>query len=161
MSDDSRDERLTYDEVDLVLRRATELQHGDPKGEGSFTLAEVERLGGEIGLSSEAVRSALVHVRSGAMVPAEQSSKTLTDRLMGPVQVIIQRRVEGPIGEVWDRINAFMKEQLLGTASTVARASAAALTPMRTSFCRRSSDALRAAISASGNTTFMKTSCRK
>lgn len=74
MSDESpRDERLTYDEVDLVLRRATELQHGDPTGEGTFTLTEVERLGEEIGLSGEAVRAALVHVRSGALVPAQSA----------------------------------------------------------------------------------------
>lgn len=109
----SPDQRLTYDEVDLVLRRATELQHGEPTGEGSFTLAEVERLGEEIGLQPDAVRAALVHVRSGAVAPLADSRPRWSDRFMGPEQVVIQRRVRGPRSEVWERINAFMREQLL------------------------------------------------
>lgn len=109
----SEREHLTYDEVDLVLRRATELQHGDPTGEGKFSLEEVERLGSEIGLSSEAVRTALVHVRSGALMPVENKPRTLADRLVGPEQVVVQRRVRGPVAEVWERVNAFMREQLL------------------------------------------------
>lgn len=114
MGDDpASDPRLTYDEVELVLRRATELQHGEPKGEGSFTLAEVERLGEEIGLSGDAVRSALVHVRSGAIVTSSDHRPTLWDRLMGPELVVIERRVKGPRAEVWERINTFMREQLL------------------------------------------------
>lgn len=111
--DSSSDRRLTYDEVELVLRRATELQHGEPSGEGSFTLAEVERLGEEIGLSGDAVRAALVHVRSGAIVPANDRRPSLSDRWVGPEQVVIERRVRGPGAEVWERINTFMREQLL------------------------------------------------
>ncbi|MCA9709803.1 MAG: hypothetical protein KDK70_28445, partial [Myxococcales bacterium] len=78
-----------------------------------FTLREVERLGEEIGLSSDAVRSALVHVRTGALVPVSEARPALADRLMGPVQVVIGRRVAGPAAEVRARIDAFMREQLL------------------------------------------------
>lgn len=111
-ADEGERERLTYDEVDLVLRRATELQHGDPSGEGTFSLGEVERLGGEIGLSPDAVRTALVQVRSGALVATEATSPTLADRLLGPVQVVVQRRVRGPRDEVWARLSESMREQL-------------------------------------------------
>ncbi len=108
----SPDERLTYDEVDLVLRRATELQHGDPKGEGSFSLTEVQRLGQEIGLSPQAVKAALVHVRSGALAPMHTPKRSLLDPLVGPREVVVRRRVRGPVGEVWARVNLYMKDQL-------------------------------------------------
>ena len=112
MSTEAERERLTYDEVDLVLRRATELQHGDPSGQGTFSLAEVERLGGEIGLAPDAVRTALVQVRSGALVPVGTSAPTLADRLIGPTQVVAQRRVRGPREDVWNRLGSAMREQL-------------------------------------------------
>lgn len=69
------EERLTQDEVALVLRRAAEL---DPSGTSTsddrLPLAALEAAASEVGLPAVAVRQAVAELRSGLLVPAAGAS---------------------------------------------------------------------------------------
>lgn len=59
------DERLSDDDVSLVLRRA-----GEMTAERGLTVAQVQEIARDVGLSTEAVQMALVEAASGALRPA-------------------------------------------------------------------------------------------
>lgn len=72
----SRDEsrRFTDREVALVLRRATEIDEAEeretPGAEGGLTLADLEEIGRQVGISREAIERAVSRVERGAATPS-------------------------------------------------------------------------------------------
>jgi hypothetical protein len=109
VSDEKR--RLTYDEVDVVLRRAAEIEHAPEAGGREVSAEELERMGAEMGLSSAAVRTALVELRGGALARREEPP-TFVDAAFGPSRLELSRTVPGPAENVVAHVDGFMREQL-------------------------------------------------
>lgn len=112
MSDDLPARRLTAHEVERVLRRAIDLQHaGDPERETAYTVADVERLGSEIGVPPAAIRTALAQMEHEALAkPRAQAS--LVDRAFGPEWVVAARTVPGPTAAVHAATAGMLNDQL-------------------------------------------------
>jgi hypothetical protein len=112
VNDDKR--RLTYDEVDAVLRRAAEIEHAPEAGGREVSAEELERMGAEMGLSPAAVRSALVELRGGALARRDEPP-TFIDAAFGPSRLELTRTVPGPLDVVVAHVDSFMREQLFRT----------------------------------------------
>jgi len=106
---------MTYDEVDLVLRRAVEIEHGsarDPAREGGFDARDVEQLASEIGVSPGAVRQAIQEVRTRALVRVEPAARTWLDRVYAPATFVVEREVRGPRDRVAEALSNLLRRQL-------------------------------------------------
>lgn len=104
------EERLTPAEVQLVLRRAAELERRAP-GDEALTPAEVTGLAAEAGLSPDAVRRALDEVRVGALAPPEPPRAL--ERVLGPTTVVAERTLPGDPAAVQRRLEWLLRGQLL------------------------------------------------
>jgi hypothetical protein len=107
------DERLTPGEVQLVLRRAAELERREsagPDGE-SLAPAEVEALATEVGLSAAAVRQALAEVRAGALEMPHPPGAL--ERVLGPNTVVVERTIGVPEAELQRRVERALRGELL------------------------------------------------
>lgn len=74
-------EQLTRKQVELVLRRAAELEQRDENALDTLTPQELERVADELGMSRDALNQALAESRAGALVAEEE--RTLLDRVFG------------------------------------------------------------------------------
>jgi len=100
---------LTCDEVETVLRRAAELQHRGG-GQERMSLAEVEALAEEIGVSRDSIRRAYREVRSQALVPVSKPGPV--ERVLGVRRVAVRRVVPGPGDAVRADVYQFLRDQL-------------------------------------------------
>jgi hypothetical protein len=101
--------RLTPEQVQLVLRRASELdQVGATEG---VSTAEVASLAAEVGLSPATVQQALAEMRSGVL--AAPRPVGALERVLGRRQLVIERVVPGRAVAVQRRIERFLRQQLL------------------------------------------------
>jgi hypothetical protein len=97
------DRKLTRDQFEAVLRRATELALTESDAE-ELTEAELLKIAGEVGIPPRHVRLALTEVRSGQV---HQSSGTL-DRMFGPEIIVVSRVVPGAPKDLTRRIDQFL-----------------------------------------------------
>ena len=104
------DERLTPTEVQLVLRRAAELERRAP-AEEALAPSEVAALAAEVGLSPAAVQQALAEVRAGAL--NEPRPPGALERVLGPNTIVVERTVRGGVAEVQRRVERALRAQLL------------------------------------------------
>jgi hypothetical protein len=104
------DERLTPAEVQLVLRRAGELERRAPPDE-AMAPAEVAALAAEVGLSPGAVQQALSEMRAGALI--EPRPPGTLERVLGPNSIVVERTVRGNVAEVQRRVDRALRVQLL------------------------------------------------
>jgi hypothetical protein len=104
------DERLTPGEVQLVLRRAAELERRTPADE-AMSATEVAALAAEVGLSPAAVQQALGEVRTGAV--AEPRPPGPLERVLGASTIVVERTVRGQPDEVRRRVERALHAQLL------------------------------------------------
>jgi hypothetical protein len=104
------DERLTPTEVQLVLRRAAELERRAPADE-ALSPSEVTALAAEVGLSPAAVQQALAEVRAGAL--AEPRARGALERVLGPNTIVVERTVRGGAVAVQRRVERALRAQLL------------------------------------------------
>jgi hypothetical protein len=104
------DERLTPGEVQLVLRRAAELERRAPADE-AMSPTEVAALAAEVGLSPAAVQQALGEVRAGAV--AEPRTPGPLERVLGASSIVVERTVRGRPDEVRRRVERALRAQLL------------------------------------------------
>lgn len=115
------DERLTPGEVQLVLRRAAELERRTPADE-ALTAAELATLAADVGLSPEAIEQALAEVRAGVL--AEPKPPRALERVLGASTIVVERTVRGGADEIERRLERALRGQLLrkqrdfGTRST-------------------------------------------
>jgi len=103
------DERLTPGQVQLVLRRAAELERRAPADE-ALSPAEVAALAKEVGLSPAAVEQALTEVRAGVLV--EPRAPGALERVLGASTIVVERTVRGGAGEVQRRVEHALRAQL-------------------------------------------------
>lgn len=103
--------RVSRNELDRVIRRATELQfsEGDPDG-GEMSEAEVLRIGREVGLDAEHLRRALGEIRAEALTPALSPDSGAMRRLVGAAQLRVDRVVPGAPREVEERVVRWFSE---------------------------------------------------
>jgi hypothetical protein len=108
-------DKLTKAQLELVLRRAAELEKASGQtGEELVSPEEIQRIGSEAGLSPEALQRALAEVKSGALVPATPPQPpSVVDRTIGPPRMVVERVVPGAIDDVRRRVQQFLKDQLL------------------------------------------------
>jgi hypothetical protein len=104
------DERLTPSEVQLVLRRAAELERRASSDE-AMAPSEVAALASEVGLSPAAVQQALAEVRAGAV--AEPHEPGALERVLGPSALVVERTVTGSAAELQRRVERALRAQLL------------------------------------------------
>jgi hypothetical protein len=108
-NDESKEPGVSTRQIELVLRRAAELE-APGAAEGSISERDVKQLAGEIGISSEAVERALVELRSGALEVREQP-RGLSERLWGPAQLVCVRTVPGSVERVEAKVADFLRSQ--------------------------------------------------
>src|SRR6185312_296177 len=103
-------EQLTRKQVELVLRRATELdQRNSETALDTLTPQDLERVADELGMSREALNQALAESRAGALVPEEE--RTALDTLFGRRIIEARRFVPGAVATVRTAVDAFLEEQ--------------------------------------------------
>lgn len=96
MTDHDRPARIYGDEeIGRILKRATELQHREPKASPTgVTLAELEEIAAEAGIDPTYLRRAAMEVESG------HSHATLWSRVLGSdVALVRETTLPGEIGE--------------------------------------------------------------
>ncbi len=107
--------RLTRSQVEVVLRRAAELEARQPSDDDEDAagtgMAEPDllRLGEEAGLSEGALREALEELRAGKV----EARQTTLDRALGERQLIVQRTIPGPSAPVARAVERFLRQQLM------------------------------------------------
>ena len=103
MMDSGEDRSLTRSEFEEVVRRATELSTSESdSGNDLLSEGELFRIAGEVGLSEEHVRRALVEVRGGV----EPGSHI--DRVFGPASIRASRVVAGELDGLSGEIDDFL-----------------------------------------------------
>ncbi len=105
-------------ELERVIRRAVELQHGtDGETDGgsdapdSLTESEVLRVGREVGLEPRHVRRALAEVRAESLLPDPPEDAGVPRRLWGGAFARASRAVPGEPEEVQDRLESHFRER--------------------------------------------------
>jgi hypothetical protein len=97
------DRSLTCREFDEVVRRATELSTSESNsGDTLLSEGELFRIAGEVGLSGEHVRRALVEVRGGV------EPESHIDRVFGPASIRVSRIVTGELDRLTGEIDDFL-----------------------------------------------------
>lgn len=103
--------RLSYDQVELVLRRAAEIEQRKDGQSDKMSPGELETLGEEVGLSRSAVREAMVELRTNALVPYKGPPGAL-DRVFGPARVVVQRTLPVSAQRASHLVARWMEHQL-------------------------------------------------
>lgn len=109
--------QLSQQQLAVVLRRAAELERRrkdatSSPGEPGLTDGELQELVREVGLPQEDVARAVAELRAGVLARPEPKA-TLTDRLVGPAEVVRERLVRGDVATALARIHAFLSAQEL------------------------------------------------
>lgn len=102
-------EQLTRKQVELVLRRATELEAREEGTAELLTPQDLERVADELGMSRTALNQALAESRAGALVDPEE--RTLLDRVFGGRILDARRFVPGTVVTVRTAVERFLEEQ--------------------------------------------------
>lgn len=98
-----QDDRYSEEEVGLILRRAADAQPGR-----TLTLAELEAVATEAGLSATLVRRAATDLRA-----RPEPSVAPPDGAFGPTMLVQERRVEGQLdASAWEELVAQIRRQL-------------------------------------------------
>jgi hypothetical protein len=104
------DDRLTPGQVQLVLRRAAELERR-PAGHEDLTASEVAELAREVGLAPATVQQALAELRAGAL--AQPTAPSPLERVLGRQSIVVERVVPGSAPEVERRVDRLLHAELL------------------------------------------------
>lgn len=104
-------------ELERVIRRATELQHGPGAGgagggdEDPLTEEEILRIGREVGLEPRHVRRALAEVRAEALLPEPPDDTDLARQLWGGAFARASRAIPGDPDEVQERVEEHFRQR--------------------------------------------------
>ncbi|MGD2069293.1 MAG: hypothetical protein PVI57_11515 [Gemmatimonadota bacterium] len=101
-----RDRRLSREEFDDVIRRASELAAHESEASSELSEGELYRIASEVGLPEQHVRKALVELRTGAL-PSRRSPGRV-ERLFGPETVHAARVVPGTCAGVGEKLDDFL-----------------------------------------------------
>ncbi len=109
--------KLSSKEVEVVLRRAAEIDAGGADGparhdDGELSVTDVYKLGDEAGLAPESVQRALSEMRRGLMAPPAEDGDAVT-RTLGASRILVSREVPGSPEPVRRAVERFMHDQLM------------------------------------------------
>src|SRR3978361_653893 len=102
-------EQLTRKQVELVLRRAAELEQRDENAPALRPPVDPERVADELGMSQDALHQALAESRAGALVAEEE--RTVLDRFFGRRIIEARRFVPGNAATLRIAVDQFLQEQ--------------------------------------------------
>ncbi|MGI8758614.1 MAG: hypothetical protein ACR2K0_04840, partial [Acidimicrobiales bacterium] len=102
-------QRLSEEQIALVLRRAAELDGADDDDPGRLEAFAVEAAAVEAGLSRESVCLALAELRVGAL---ERTGPSGRRSLLGSASLVVRRVVPGPLAAVERELRAYLAAQL-------------------------------------------------
>jgi hypothetical protein len=102
-------EQLTRKQVELILRRAAELEQRDENALEVLTPQDLERVADELGMSQDALHQALAESRAGVLVSPEE--RTLLDRFYGLRIIEARRFVPGDVASLRLAVDQFLQEQ--------------------------------------------------
>src|SRR5690349_13312401 len=88
--------RYSGDEVQEIVKRASELEATTPTASGAMTIGGVEALAAEVGIAPEAVRAAAHAVAAPVASPRTPALHRL---IGGPTRILFERVVEGELPE--------------------------------------------------------------
>jgi len=107
--------RFDKDEVQEIVKRATELEASNKTASGAMTIGGVEALGGEVGVAPELVRAAADSLRRPSNPGKLGTPNKVNPWISGPTRLLFERVVDGelPEGEyetLVDEIRLFMED---------------------------------------------------
>ncbi len=91
--------RFDKDEVQEIVKRATELEATNTTASGAMTIGGVEALAGEVGVAPELVRAAADSLRAPAPVSggAARTANQPNPWISGPTRLVFERVVDGEL----------------------------------------------------------------
>jgi uncharacterized membrane protein len=87
--------RYSGDEVQDIVKRASEMEATSPTASGAMTIGGVEALAAEVGIAPETVRAAMQAGASGAAVRPARHNRVIG----GPTKILFERVVDGELPE--------------------------------------------------------------
>ncbi len=103
---------ITPEQLDLVIRRATDLQFKESADVGdSLTTADVLEIGAEVGLGEGYLRQALGEMRAASHLPAGREDHGLAYKIAGSGIISASRVVSGDVPEIEDSLGRYFREK--------------------------------------------------
>ena len=92
--------RYEKDEVQEIVKRATELEASNKTASGAMTIGGVEALAGEVGVAPELVRAAAESIQAPPYVaPGSLAPNRTNNWVAGPTELFFERVIEGELPE--------------------------------------------------------------
>ncbi len=91
--------RYDKDEVQEIVKRATELEASNKTASGSMTIGGVEALAGEVGVAPQVVRAAAESLQAPYVAPGSLAPNRINRWVSGPTEILFERVVEGELPE--------------------------------------------------------------
>jgi hypothetical protein len=91
--------RYDKDEVQEIVKRATELEASNKTASGAMTIGGVEALAGEVGVAPEIVRAAAQSLEAPYVGPASLTPNRTNPWVAGPTELFFERVIEGELPE--------------------------------------------------------------
>ena len=91
--------RYDKDEVQAIVKRATEMEASNKTASGAMTLGGVEALAGEVGVAPEVVRAAADAFQAPYVTPESLAPNRTNKWVSGPTEIFFERVVDGELPE--------------------------------------------------------------
>jgi len=91
--------RYDTDEVQEIVKRATELEASNKTASGAMTIGGVESLAGQVGVPAELVRQAADAIQTSYTAPGTLPPNRVNNWVAGPTEFLFERVVDGELPE--------------------------------------------------------------
>jgi len=91
--------RYDKDEVQEIVKRATELEASNKTASGAMTIGGVESLAGQVGVRPELVRQAADAMQAPYIAPGSLPPNRVNNWVAGPTEFLFERVVDGELPE--------------------------------------------------------------
>ena len=91
--------RYEKDEVQEIVKRATEMEATNKTASGAMTIGGVQALAGEVGVAPELVRAAAESLQTRDVAPGALEPSRTNNWLAGPTELFFERVIEGELPE--------------------------------------------------------------
>jgi serine/threonine protein kinase len=91
--------RYDKDEVQEIVKRATEMEATHKTASGAMTIGGVQALAGEVGVAPELVRAAAESIQAPYVAPGSLAPNRTNNWIAGPTELFFERVIEGELPE--------------------------------------------------------------
>ena len=91
--------RYDKDEVQAIVKRATEMEASNKTASGAMTIGGVQALAGEVGVAPEVVRAAADALQAPYVTPGSLAPNRTNNWVSGPTEIFFARVVDGELPE--------------------------------------------------------------